>query len=54
MRRSPYSARARPVIATTDYDVKSISEQRLLGRLGVVDYAALFEISRALRFLLDL
>jgi mRNA interferase MazF len=35
-------------------DVKSISEQRLLGRLGVVDYAALFEISRALRFLLDL
>jgi mRNA interferase MazF len=35
-------------------DVKSISEQRLLGRLGVVDYAALFEIARALRFLLEL
>ncbi len=35
-------------------DVKSISERRLLGRLGVVEYAALFEIARALRFLLEL
>ena len=35
-------------------DVKSVSEQRLLGRLGVVDDEAIFEAARALRFLLDL
>jgi mRNA interferase MazF len=35
-------------------DVKSVSEQRLLGRLGVVDDEAMFEAARALRFLLDL
>ena len=34
-------------------DVKSISEQRLAGRLGVASDAALFQIARALRFLLD-
>lgn len=35
-------------------DVKSVSEQRLLGRLGVVDDGAMFQAARALRFLLDL
>lgn len=35
-------------------DVKSISAQRLIGRLGGVDDEALFQIARALRFLLDL
>lgn len=35
-------------------DIKSVSEQRLLGRLGVVDDAVTFQIERALRFLLDL
>ncbi len=35
-------------------DVKSISEQRLIGRLGTVDEQAMFEAARALRFLLDL
>jgi mRNA interferase MazF len=35
-------------------DVKSVSEQRLLGRLGVVDHGAMFQAARALRFLLDL
>jgi mRNA interferase MazF len=35
-------------------DVKSISEQRLIGRLGAVDDEVLFQIARALRFLLDL
>jgi mRNA interferase MazF len=35
-------------------DVKSISEQRLIAQLGVVTDAVLFEISRALRFLLHL
>jgi mRNA interferase MazF len=35
-------------------DVKSISEQRLVGRLGSVDGTITFQISRALRFLLDL
>ena len=35
-------------------DVKSISEQRLIGRLGVVDDGVSFQIARALRFLLDL
>jgi mRNA interferase MazF len=35
-------------------DVKSISEQRLIGALGVVSEEAIFQIARALRFLLDL
>jgi mRNA interferase MazF len=35
-------------------DVKSISEQRLIGRLGSVSEAVAFQIGRALRFLLDL
>lgn len=35
-------------------DVKSVSEQRLVRRLGAVDGAAMFQIDRALRFLLDL
>jgi mRNA interferase MazF len=35
-------------------DVKSVSEQRLVGRLGSVDDGVTFHISRALRFLLDL
>jgi mRNA-degrading endonuclease toxin of MazEF toxin-antitoxin module len=35
-------------------DVKSVSEQRLLGRLGVVDHEAMFQAARVLRFLLDL
>lgn len=35
-------------------DVKSISEQRLITRLGSADAGAIFQISRALRFLLDL
>jgi mRNA interferase MazF len=35
-------------------DVKSVSEQRLIGRLGAVDDEVLFGIARALRFLLDL
>ena len=35
-------------------DVKSISEQRLIGRLGAVSDDAIFQIARALRFLLDL
>jgi len=35
-------------------DVKSISEQRLIGRLGVVSDEAIFKVARALRFLLDL
>ncbi len=35
-------------------DVKSISEQRLIGRLGAVSDEAIFQIARALRFLLDL
>jgi mRNA interferase MazF len=35
-------------------DVKSVSEQRLIARLGAVDQQAIFQISRALRFLLDL
>ena len=35
-------------------DVKSVSEQRLVNRLGSVDPAPLFEIGRVLRFLLDL
>jgi|SRR5579875_1971612 len=35
-------------------DVKSISDQRLIARLGAVHGSAMFEIARALRFLLDL
>lgn len=34
-------------------DVKSVSEHRLVGRLGAVNDEALFRIARALRFLLD-
>lgn len=34
-------------------DVKSISERRLVARLGAADDEALFAITRALRFLLD-
>jgi mRNA interferase MazF len=34
-------------------DVKSISERRLVARLGVANEEALFAIERALRFLLD-
>ncbi|MCL2768954.1 MAG: type II toxin-antitoxin system PemK/MazF family toxin [Solirubrobacterales bacterium] len=35
-------------------DVKSISEQRLIAQVGAVGEEAMFEIARALRFLLDL
>jgi mRNA interferase MazF len=35
-------------------DVKSISEERLIARLGAVGEEAMFLIARALRFLLDL
>lgn len=35
-------------------DMKSISEQRLVARLGAVNDEALFEIARTLRFLLEL
>ncbi len=35
-------------------DVKSVSEQSLLARLGAVEEQAMFDIARALRFLLDL
>jgi mRNA interferase MazF len=35
-------------------DVKSVSEQRLIGRLGAVGDAAMFQAARALHFLLDL
>jgi mRNA interferase MazF len=34
-------------------DVTSVSEQRLVARLGTANDEALFELSRALRFLLD-
>jgi mRNA interferase MazF len=34
-------------------DVKSISEQRLIARLGAVSDVVLFEIARVLRLLLD-
>jgi mRNA interferase MazF len=34
-------------------DVKSISERRLVARLGAADAEALFAMERALRFLLD-
>jgi mRNA interferase MazF len=35
-------------------DVKSVSTQRLIGRLGVVNDEAMFQIARVLSFLLDL
>jgi mRNA interferase MazF len=35
-------------------DVKSISDHRLVGRLGVAGDEAVFQMARALRFLLDL
>jgi mRNA interferase MazF len=35
-------------------DVKSVSEQRLIARLGVVPETVMFDITRALRFLLDI
>jgi mRNA interferase MazF len=35
-------------------DVKSIAEQRLIARLGRVSDAALFEVARVLRFLLNI
>ena len=35
-------------------EIKSISEQRLIARLGSVPDTVTFAISRALRFLLDL
>ncbi len=35
-------------------DVKSISEHRLIGRLGAVSEEITFEIGRVLRYLLDL
>jgi mRNA interferase MazF len=35
-------------------DVKSISEQRLIARFGAVPDIVMFEIARALRFLLNL
>ncbi len=35
-------------------DVKSISEQRLIDRLGVVGPGPLFEVGRVLRYLLEL
>ena len=35
-------------------DVKSISEQRLIARLGTVDDAVAFGVARVLRFLLDI
>ena len=35
-------------------DVKSVSDERLIGRLGAVNPEVSFAISRALRFLLDL
>ena len=35
-------------------DVKSVSEERLIARLGTVSLEASFEIRRVLRFLLDM
>lgn len=35
-------------------DVKSISDQRPIDRLGVVDPAVMFEIARVLRYLFEL
>jgi mRNA interferase MazF len=34
-------------------DIKSVSDRRLVARLGTTDEVARFEMSRALRFLLD-
>ena len=34
-------------------DVKSVSDRRLVAQLGVADDEAMFELSRALKFLLD-
>jgi mRNA interferase MazF len=34
-------------------DVKSVSDQRLVARLGAANDVSLFGITRALRFLLD-
>ena len=35
-------------------DIKSVSDRRLIGRLGTVPPAAIFDIERVLRFLLGL
>ena len=35
-------------------DVKSVSEQRLIAQLGAVEEQVMFQIARALRFLLEL
>jgi mRNA interferase MazF len=35
-------------------DVKSVSERRMIARLGAAPEAAMFDIARSLRFLLDL
>ncbi len=35
-------------------DIKAVSDQRLIGRLGAVNDEVTFQIARALRFLLDL
>jgi mRNA interferase MazF len=35
-------------------DIKSVSERRLIGRLGAVSDVVMFQIGRASRFLLDL
>jgi mRNA interferase MazF len=35
-------------------DVKSVSEQRLIAQLGAVEDQVMFQIARALRFLLEL
>jgi mRNA interferase MazF len=35
-------------------DVKSISEQRLIGRVGFIGEEAMFQVARVLRFLLEL
>ena len=35
-------------------DIKSVSDQRLVGRLGAVNNESLFAIARAVKFLLDM
>lgn len=35
-------------------DLKSVSDRRLISRLGAADVEAVFEMERAIRFLLDL
>lgn len=35
-------------------DLKSVSDRRLISQLGVADVEAVFEMERAIRFLLDL